>query len=172
MLNGLEPFLQRLFLALAHVRVNVSAYEMDHVCYRVETLERYHELCHAWSKYTKDLTFHESLVNGRPIAVFVLASPPKFCGRVIPVIELPAPKEGSPHPEGWEHAEFVIDEPFSDFMSRYEDHPFDRKGLSKAYNPELGLPLGDGMQVKFHHLPLRQVIALERARRIVILPES
>lgn len=164
MLNDLEPFLLRLFARLEVMRVDVSRFELDHVCYRVADMERYEALRHAWSRYARNFEFHESLVNGRPISVFVLAHPPTVCGRVVPVVELPAPKPGTSFAEGWEHAEFVLDEPFQHFMSRYEELPFDRKSLGKPLNPELGLPLGDGMQVKFHHRPLAEVILLERSR--------
>ena len=169
MLTTLEPFLIRLFHLIDEAGVDVSKFEMDHVCYRVATMERYHELCHAWSRYTKNHEFHESLVNGRPIAVFVLASPPTICGRVIPVVELPAPKDGVVYEDGWEHAEFVLDEPFQHFMSRYEELPFDRKSLGKELNPELGLKLGLGLQVKFHHQSLAEIIKIEAERGLNLM---
>ncbi|MCB0583264.1 MAG: VOC family protein [Phaeodactylibacter sp.] len=37
-------FLDRLFNALQEEGVDVSNYELDHLCYRVESLERYEEL--------------------------------------------------------------------------------------------------------------------------------
>lgn len=80
--------------------------------------------------------------------------------RFIRVIELPAPKEGSEYPEGWEHAEFVIDEPFARFMARYKKHVFDIKSLTRKLNPELGYSLPDGLRIKFHRLPLERVIEL------------
>lgn len=164
-LNEIEPFLDRLFSELARAGVDVSSYPMDHVCYRVAEMDRYEELKHAWGRYVDGFVGYESEVNGRPISVFVLMHPPTIGGRVIPALELPAPKEGSPYPEGWEHAEFVIDEPFEDFMARYKDLAFDTKGLTKRINPELGLKLGSGLQAKFHHLPLSRVIEIEQAER-------
>ena len=161
MLNGLEPFLTRLFHLLDEAGVDVSSFEMDHVCYRVASPERYDSLRHAWSRYVRNFTFHESLVNGRPIAVFVLEFPPTVCGRVIHAVELPAPKKGSAYDEGWEHAEFVIEESFDDFRARHSELVFDTKSVDKELNPELGLKLGHGLQVKFHHKPLGEVIEIE-----------
>jgi hypothetical protein len=37
--------------------------------------------------------------------------------------------------------------------------------LGKRINPELGLKLGGGLQVKFHHLPLFRVIEIEQEER-------
>jgi len=159
MLNGLDAFLFRLFELTRKAGIDVSPYPMDHVCYRVATMERYLELAHAWRLYAR--VSHESIVNGRPISVFLLGTPLEVAGRVITCLELPAPKEGAPYPEGWEHAEFVIDEPFAHFMSRYDEHVFDTKGLTKELNPELGYKLPEGLQIKFHHLPLERVIQIE-----------
>jgi predicted metalloenzyme YecM len=158
----LEQFLTRLFHLLDEAAVDVSELEMDHVCYRVETLERYKALAHAWRLYADDV--HESPVNGRPISVFRLAKPLMRAGRSISLIELPAPKEGSSFVEGWEHAEFVIAESFFDFMRRHRNLVFDTKSVQKPLNPELGLKLAPGFQAKFHFLPLAKVIELERRR--------
>ncbi|MCK9361331.1 VOC family protein [Patescibacteria group bacterium] len=162
----LEEFLQRLTAQLAEARMDVSRYEMDHVCYRVASLTRYEMLAHAWRLYASDT--HESLVNGRPISVFVLERPLYRLDRSIAVLELPAPKEGSPYPEGWEHAEFVIDEPFKAFKERHPSLVFDEKSVDKEINPELGLKLGDGLQVKFHHQPLVRVIQIEREQGLAL----
>lgn len=164
----LEMFLGSLLSALASARVDVSVYEMDHVCYRVETLERYQALAHAWRLYSSDV--HESLVNGRPISVFTLEKPLLRAGRSISLIELPAPKEGSAFVEGWEHAEFVIDEPLEAFMVRHPGLVFDTKSMAKERNAELGLKLGSGIQAKFHRQSLAEVIRLERELGLALPP--
>ena len=164
----LEVFLGRLLSTLAARGVDVSIYEMDHVCYRVETLERYQALAHAWRLYFPDV--HESLVNGRPISVFTLEQPLIRAGRPIKMIELPAPKEGSAFAEGWEHAEFVIDEPLEAFRARHPQLDFDTKSMGKELNPELGLKLGPGLQAKFHNQSLAEVIRLERELGLALPP--
>jgi predicted metalloenzyme YecM len=166
MLNGLDVFVPRLLELTRKAGIDVSEYLMDHVCYRVADLRRYEDLAHAWRLYSSKT--HESLVNGRPITVFVLEQPIVVAGRIIRVLELPAPKEGSPYPEGWEHAEFVIDEPFAHFMSRYDEHVFDTKSLHKELNPELGYKLPEGLQIKFHQAPLEQVIEIERQQGLAL----
>jgi predicted metalloenzyme YecM len=43
-LGDATPFLKKVFAALKKDNINVSEYELDHICYRVETVERYNEL--------------------------------------------------------------------------------------------------------------------------------
>ena len=159
MRNGLEAFVPRLLDLTKRAGIDVSEYLMDHVCYRVAEMSRYEALAHAWGLYAAKM--HTSHVNGRPITVFVLQNPIVIAGRIIRVVELPAPKQLSLYPEGWEHAEFVIDESFVHFMARYRTHDFDTKSLRKELNPELGYKLPEGLRIKFHHLPLERVIEIE-----------
>ncbi len=160
MFEGLPSFLETMFALLERMRVDVSGFLMDHVCYRVATLERYATLKTELSILCDEP--YESLVNGRPISVFVLRTPFRIGERIISCIELPAPKPGADYPEGWEHAEFVVDEPLPHFESRYDELPFDHKGMDKQHNRELGLKIGQGLQVKFHEQPLTQVIKIEQ----------
>jgi len=169
MLNGIELFVPRVLGMAKRVGIDVSGYEMDHLCYRVATRARYDEIVHAWSWYAAKT--YTSLVYDRLITVFVLHHALRICEREIRVIEVPAPKERDPYAEGWEHAEFVIGEPFDDFMARYPDMKdrFVTKSLDKTLNPELGFKLPDGLQIKFHHQPLERVIEIERERGFAVL---
>jgi predicted metalloenzyme YecM len=168
----LEAFLTRLFHLLDEAGVDVSELEMDHVCYRVETRERYERLKHAWRIYASDV--HESPINGRPISVFTLMQPLMRCGRTVSLIELPAPKAGSHFVEGWEHAEFVLkNELFVSFKARHaRELMWDDKGSGKDFNPELGLKFGQGIQAKFHYLPLSTVIQMEKRRGLGTMSEA
>lgn len=148
-------FLGRLFAALEEAEVDVSNYELDHLCYRVETQERYKELKAQLSRLGELLS--EKEVSGRPIAAFKLKEPILYKNRRIWCVELPAPKPGSPYPEGYEHAEFVIRQCFPDFIGQHPAADFDTKALSKRINPEVRLQF-DGFSVKFHRQSLEYVI--------------
>ena len=154
-LGSVSPFLDHLFQQLAADGIDVSSYELDHLCYRVDTLERYQklktELCAIGSLLTT------SMIAGRPISTFKLFQPLQYQERRIWCVELPAPKAGSPYPEGFEHIEFVIDQTFDIFMARYPQLTFNTKGMNKAVNPEISRKYGT-MAVKFHHHPIEYVI--------------
>jgi hypothetical protein len=153
------PFLQRLFAALQADGIDVAAYELDHLCYRVEHMDRYEAVKAALATQAVLLCEHE--IGGRAIATFELHTPIVFHERRIRVIELPAPKAGSPYAEGWEHAEFVVGMHPIDFAARYADLPWDRSGAEKATNADVRLGYA-GFSVKFHERSLAEVINAER----------
>lgn len=154
-LGPVEPFFDELFKALASDQIDVSHYELDHICYRVETLSRYQELVEKLSPLGDLLT--ASIIGGRPISTFKLSTPITYQDRSIYCLELPAPKPGSPYPEGFEHAEFVIDIPFDVFMKKYANLSFKTKGMQKTVNPEISRKY-ERLSVKFHHHPIEYVI--------------
>lgn len=132
---------------------------LDHICYRVETLSRYKEMLTALGGVA--LFLGEAQVSGRAIATFEFNEPLQAGGWHIPYLELPEPKDGSPYSEGLEHAEFVVIGDVEKFATRHTDLDFDRKGMSKLINPELGLKT-DTLSVKFHEQPLGAVVRIEQ----------
>ena len=152
-----EPsiFLQNIFDHLEAKNINVADYELDHICYRVSSLDRYYELKKTLIEFGDLLT--ESNINGRAISTFKLNNSISFKSREIWCLELPSPKNGSNYQEGFEHVEFVISEPLEDFLLRFPNINFDRKGLSKKVNSDVRIKFGD-LSVKFHRQSLEYVI--------------
>ncbi len=130
----------------------------DHICYRVETTERYSELKRELLDISELVA--EAMVSGRPISIFKLNSPIIYKNLSIACIELPAPKSGSSYTEGWEHAEFVIKD-LDAFISNNQELNFNTKAMGRSINPELGLKINDLYQVKFHPLHILDVIKKE-----------
>lgn len=154
-LGPITPFLDRIFHLLDQDGIDISPYELDHVCYRVETEEEYERLKTLLQPLGEMLT--EPLIGGRYIATFKMIEPIQYKERKIWCLELPSPKTGSPYKEGYEHVEFVIDKPFEEFMSLYSSLTFKTKGMSKEVNPEISRKYGD-LAVKFHHHTIEYVI--------------
>ncbi|MCB0550239.1 MAG: VOC family protein [Phaeodactylibacter sp.] len=155
LLGDPTPFLDRLFAALEEEAIDVSTCELDHLCYRVESIQRYQELKASLSEMGELLS--EKEIGGRPIAAFKLKDPLQYKSRRIWCLEIPAPKAGSFYPEGYEHAEFVIRQCFPDFIGQYPAANFDTKALIKRVNPEVRLQF-EGFSVKFHRQSLEYVI--------------
>ena len=132
---------------------------MDHICYRVETKARYHEVYEKLKQF--GVLLGENNVNGRPIATFELNEYIRAAGWTVPYVELPAPKENSFYAEGLEHAELVVVGSLERFMDRHTDLAFSHTGLSKIVNPEAGLK-AEGISVKFHEQQLGAVVRIER----------
>jgi uncharacterized protein len=132
---------------------------MDHICYRVGTQDRYNQLRGALSTIATFLG--ETIVAGRSIATFELHSYAEVDGWIVPYVELPEPKDGSPYVEGLEHAELVVVGSLTRFANRHPELVFDTKGLAKDINPELSLKT-DTFSVKFHEQPLGAVVRIEQ----------
>jgi len=159
LIGDYEPFIANINAGLDTLGIDTSELSMmDHVCYRVETTERYDELLHLLVE--EALLLGENEVSGRPIATFEFKEYLNAGGWTVPYLELPAPKEGSPYPEGLEHVEFVIVGSLDRFMKRHGDLSFSTKGLNKLINPEAGLKAA-GISVKFHEQQLGAVVRIE-----------
>lgn len=157
-------FLETLFADLKDKRIVFpDHWEIDHLCYRSSSLESYEALKKEFSQFGELLI--ESPVNGRMISTFKLYTPIVFQDWTIDLIELPAPKPGKVTPEGFEHIEVVCDLSFEKLKERFGEFLLDEKGLTKDFNQELELTLGD-RNVKFHHLSLESVVTLEKKEKV------
>ena len=155
LLQNSYKFLSHIFHTLETLKIDVSRLELDHLCYRVETWERYETLKKMLE--TEAELLKETMINGRPICTYKLKDPIRYEAREIWVLELPAPKEGSPYQEGFEHVEFVIDTSFAEFMNLYPHISFDTKAMGKTINPDIGIE-HDCARVKFHQKSLEYVV--------------
>lgn len=152
-------FLDTLFNHLNSDDINVDHFEMDHICYRVESVADFNQKKSDWSSFTSH--YHEGIVGGRPIAILKLNEPWNYKGRMIHFIELPSPKANSFYPEGFEHAEFVINISLGAFALQYPKLEFNKKGISKTLNADIKR-MYKQLSVKFHCLPINKVIELEK----------
>jgi len=157
-LEKLQVFLDILFDKLYNFGIDTDQYELDHVCYRVTTLDEYIIMKSKFKNISKLLI--ESPIQGRLISIWKLFEPIKYKDREIYLIELPMVKINSLYTSGWEHCEFVIDN-FNDFQDKYSNIQFDTTGLYKTINSDLRLELGNRMNCKFHLQSLESVINLK-----------
>ena len=135
---------------------------LDHICYRVETLERYDLVKGEMARQA--FLLDESEVSGRLISTFAFDSPLEASGWRIPYLELPQPKEVISFREGLEHAGFVVIGGLDRFSKNHPTLPLDDSAMDKPINPELGLK-HDGISVKFHEVQLGAVCRIEQALR-------
>jgi predicted metalloenzyme YecM len=181
---------------LSLYNLDVSQYDADHVCWRTESHQEYTELISALRTTTcadnKWCTLLiESEIGGRPIATFCLSQSISIGdrGATINVVEIPAPKDGSPYKTGLEHVEFVIptendastnkphvisspvndavhQSTLGDFMAQHPTVKWNTKAKDKDTNPDVSLKieldeLFGVCSVKFHLMPLARVIEYE-----------
>jgi predicted metalloenzyme YecM len=120
-------------------------------------------------------------VNGRPISTFLLKKPLVVRSssdllkldhlRTVRMLEVPAPKPNKPYINGFEHIEAVTKVTLEDFLrfsqannrnAGNSDLPMDFSNFSSALNRDVGVQFPSGL-VKFHELPLDQVIEIEKS---------
>uniref|UniRef100_A0A7S3PXU4 UBC core domain-containing protein n=1 Tax=Chaetoceros debilis TaxID=122233 RepID=A0A7S3PXU4_9STRA len=197
------------------------SYVPDHICWRTETLDEYTKLVAALRGSDDWTMLVESDVGGRSIATFKIKVGISLRGGsddgdrnddtndycMIDVVEIPAPKEGSPYASGLEHVEYVIStkkgadnngeegdrsrsalltcSPLNDrvhqdvlagFMEHFPHFQWNTKAKSKKINPDVStkieLPSSHAGgtttgSVKFHLVPLSDVIEYEKNNRLV-----
>lgn len=159
LIGNYEQFITRASATLEQLGISKTEVAMmDHLCYRVETADRYSELKVALQTYA--ILISENIVNGRPIAVYEFHDYPSADGWTVPFIELPAPKSDSLYSEGLEHVEFVVIGSLNKFVARHRDvlEPFNS---SKTINPDVKANKGD-VTIKFHEQQLGTAVRIER----------
>jgi predicted metalloenzyme YecM len=152
-LESVNDFLIKVFRYLKEDGVDVSNFELDHVCYRVKTVEDYEKIKKQLNQEGNLLL--ENNIGGRLIAKYKLYKPIIFENRKIYIIELPQPKGGEK--EGWEHVEFVINTSFEYLMNKYPQLNFKIDGITKKINSDIVLEYNDCV-VKFHQQSLEYII--------------
>ncbi|KAL7553325.1 hypothetical protein ACHAWF_016620 [Thalassiosira exigua] len=165
--------------------IDATELRADHICYRTVSTEQYTSLVDSLRRADDFSLLIESEIGGRPIATFKLATPIEIKSDefdyVVDVVEIPSPKAGSPYPAGLEHVEFVVgcgakaspmndkdhQEVLNQWMDSYRTVPWNTKALHKQCNPDVSTKLAlDGygaVSVKFHLIPLEDVIEFEKA---------
>jgi predicted metalloenzyme YecM len=175
---------------LSLYNLDFSLYNADHVCWRTENMEQYTKLISALcspESAEKCTLLIESEIGGRLIATFRLTRSIEYAigdrRATINVVEIPAPKDGSPYKAGLEHVEFVIptNQPqvvsspmndavhqstLNDFMAQYPTVKWSTKAKNKDSNPDVSVKMDlDELfgvcSVKFHLMPLARVIDYE-----------
>jgi uncharacterized protein len=163
-----EQFLKQTVNDLTSMGLLSFASQIDHVCYRVASLERYEECKNQFVKMGTLLA--ETSVNGRPIATYRLKNPLQAMGEYekkfeVFVVEIPAPKPNTHYPEGFEHVEIVVaDLSKMEALLKQKSIIFE---FSEAKNDVLQIAMAEikvklnKASVKFHLLSLENIIAQE-----------
>lgn len=148
-------FLDAIFTSLMSDKIDISNYELDHICYRVSSQKNYEVLKQKLWNFWELLT--ENIISWRVIATFKLFEPIIYHERKIYILEIPSPKHGSIYQDWFEHVEFVINESFDDFMNKYSHINFDIKDINKKINPDIRRKYDD-ISVKFHQNSLEYIV--------------
>lgn len=155
-----ETFLKNILAEVAGAGFDFADFvQLDHLCYRVSTLEVYEQKKQEL-RAVGDL-LSEVRVGGRPISTFKLHRPLQHENWRIDIVELPAPKPDVPTPEGLEHIEFVLFDSLDDFVKKHADKKFNMAAANRGVNPDVTFKL-PSYSVKFHVVSLSAAVYLEQ----------
>jgi len=159
-IGNYDIFLWDVFHNIKNVGFELSEFsELDHMCYRVETSERYIAKKIELGKIGELLS--EEIIADRPIAIYKLKIPILVHGFKIYYMELPAPKINNRFKEGLEHVEFVINVSLHDFLVKHHNINFCLDSYDREINPELEIEF-EHCAVKFHKKNILEVIAIQK----------
>jgi len=141
-------FLDRIFKKIQQYGIDVSNFELDHIAYTTSSKEEYDKLKNEFAKLGKLKS--ENLVGGRRVGIYKLFKKLTYKNFLISGLELIEPENSKKVASGLEHAEFIINTGFEEFMNKYPDLPWNKDHLKRTEFPRLKLDLGDGLEIKFH----------------------
>lgn len=139
--------------------IDVSKYNLDHVAFQTSSSEDYEKTKLEFEKLSH--LEHEALVSNRRVGVFKLENTIQYKNNIITAIELLEPRSDQICSSHWEHAEFVINEPYKELMTRYPNLNWDVSSMETPIYNHLKLKLNDSMQVKFHLMDILETIKLD-----------
>jgi predicted metalloenzyme YecM len=157
-LGNVHGFLDRAFSHLEELEVDVSEYEMTHLCYRVATEKEFLSKKEDLSKMGTMIS--EVLAEGRPYLVFKLHHPITYHEYEVSLIALPYPKPNNSYDTALQHVAFLMKEELSTLLNQYPHLEFDTLELQRASHPEIKLRFDD-LVVKFHNLSLEELARKE-----------
>ncbi len=151
-------FISALLSSLDKAGIRYDGYQIDHLCYRTETNEGYEMMKDILKSVSSG--FLENSHNGRLISKFFLKEPLSVRGYKIPIIELPSPKLSHFYEAGLEHFEMAVGEGFPEFTEKYRNL-WTGAEEGGTHNKVVSITFDNLKTVKFHKLPLAEVIKLE-----------
>jgi predicted metalloenzyme YecM len=155
-LDNYTNFIENILKKLDELGVEVSDLDMDHIGYQASSNKDYDKLRTEFDGIGERVS--EELVGGRRVGIYKLKESLCYQQYTNNAIELVAPKEGQICPSAFEHAEFVITDSFESFMKKYPSISWDTSAISQPDFPMIKLKLDKNIQVKFHLIPVLEII--------------
>lgn len=159
-LDNYVQFIDIIFQKLQENKIDVAAFEMDHIGYQASSDENYDKLKSEFEKLGHRVS--ENIVGGRRVGIYKLNNPLKYKQYIISAAEVVAPKKDQVCPSALEHVEFVINSSFETFLKKYQNIPWDLTALNQPVFPMVKLKLDKYIQVKFHLTSVLDIIESEK----------
>lgn len=148
-------FLDSFFEQINNVGLDITGLPLDHIAYQASTKEDYEQHLPEFSKLGELVS--EEIIGGRRVAVVKLNEPFTYKNYSISALELIEPKEGQQCESAFQHAEFVVSQPFEDYIEQYPDIDWDTSSMGRDEFSHLKLNFENGLTLKFLQRPILEL---------------
>lgn len=139
--------------------IDISPFELGHLAVRVAEWDEYLHRRTLLERHAA--ASFENVWNGRPISLILLAEPLRVGGgKRIPLIELIPPVHQRVYKMGMEHFGVVVGEEVDAFSRRHRA-VLTGQQFQNQWNEPYYILFEDFTHVKFHRLPLREVVEFQ-----------
>lgn len=153
-------FLDIFFNKTKAFNFNLSNLKLDHIAYYTSSKEEYDKIKPEFEKLGN--FYHEALIGDRRVGVSKLIKPIKRRNYEIEALELIEPKENEIHKSDWEHAEFVINENYKEFMDKYPNIEWETKSMDRPIYSHITVSLDKDTKIKFHNKSILECVELDK----------
>ena len=146
---------------LAARGIDISEYELSHLCYRVAEWDEYVRVRGLLERHA--LANRENVWNGRPISLVVPAEPLDVLdGKTVPLIELIPPVHQRVYKMGLEHLGVVVGDTFDAFVEAHKPVLTGQQFQGPDSIPDpVYILMEDFTHVKFYRLSLQASVELD-----------
>jgi len=140
--------------------IDIGAYELSHLCYRVAEWDEYVRVRGLLERHA--VANRENYWNGRPISLIVLAEGLEVLdGKLVPLIELIPPVHQRVYKMGLEHLGVVVGDTFDAFVEAHKPVLTGQQFQGPTSTPDpVYILMEDFTHVKFYRLSLRASVEL------------
>ncbi len=135
--------------------IDISPYELSHICYRVPEWDQYLRVRSQLERHA--ISNRENVWNGRPISLIVFDDLEVLDGKRLPMIELIPPVHQRVYKMGCEHIGFVVsEEGFDAFVEEHKPVLTGQQFQGPDSTPDpVYILMEDFTHVKFYRLSLQ-----------------
>lgn len=151
-----SSFLDSFFDQIQKAGLDISDLPLDHIAYQASSSEDYEKLLPEFSNLGGLVS--EEIIGERRVAVFRLKESIQYKNYRIPALELIEPKEGQVCDSAFQHAEFVINQPFEEYMKKYPNLKWDTSSMHRDEFSHLKLNFDNRLTLKFLLRPILELV--------------
>ncbi len=155
-MNRYHKFLDSFFEQITKTGIDISTYVLDHIAYQASTSNDYDQQKIKFSRLGKEMS--EEIIGNRRVAIFKLNTPIKYKKYSIPVLELIEQKENQECSSQFQHAEFIINIPFEEYINKYLNINWDTSSMNRSEFPHLKLNFSNSLTLKFLKQPILEIL--------------